>query len=85
MGRSPRQAESTDVYIAANISEAMLLDGFMLGRGESEGPYTNHRLQPGHSYNVALMSQVSGTDTLLVVPVDNDPISEKIKIIVIFI
>ena len=72
--RSSRQTETVGVYIAANITMAVLKDGFMLGDGSRHGQYTNHRLRPGYSYNVGLMSGVNGTTNTLFTAANMEPI-----------
>ena len=60
-GSERRRRQAMNVYIAANLTEAQLADGFTLGDGGDYGGYTNHKLDPGVRYNVGLWSQVDGT------------------------
>ena len=64
-GQKKRQA-GENVYIAANITESDLANGFTLGDGNTYNGYDNHPLEPGMKYSVGLWSQVSGTDTPII-------------------
>ena len=72
-GRGRRQADGQardpSVYIAANLTEADLANGFTLGDGKPYGAFINHELDPGVSYSVGFWSQVDGTTIPILNPV----------------
>ena len=72
--RTKRQS-SESVYIAANITEQDITNGFVLGDGMEYGGYSNHPLNPGVYYNVGLLGAVDGSETPLFNVVES-PFSE---------
>lgn len=65
--RGRRQAlnEGGGVYIAANLTQEDLDNGFVLGDSMVYQSFVNHPLAPQVFYNVTLRATVSGTDTPL--------------------
>lgn len=63
--RARRQAlnEGGGVYIAANLTEEILISGFSLGDSNDYGGYKNHPLTPQIFYSFTLRGKIPGTDT----------------------
>ena len=64
-GRREALNEGGGVYIAANLTQEELDNGFVLGDSMMYGSFVNYALVPQVFYNLNLRAAVSGTDTPL--------------------